>query len=277
MKLAFTTLGCPTWTLDQIIATARDLRYDGIELRFIADNMDLLRAPELSTAARAHTLQRLRDAQLEICCLDTSVRFETPDAAELEKQIGDGMAYIELAHALHAPFIRVFGDKFDAASRERVVAQVVTGLQRLGAHAQGTAVTVLLESHGDFAQASLLREVMERVAAPRVGILWDTHHPWRFNGEQPQDTVRQIGPWIRHTHWKDSRGRPAMETIPPSRPFDYVLFGAGEFPAANFLSALQTIHYEGWLAFEWEKKWHPTIAEPEVAFPQFIAQMRALL
>jgi sugar phosphate isomerase/epimerase len=219
----------------------------------------------------------LRDAQLEICCLDTSVRFETPDAAELEKQISDGMAYVELARALHAPFIRVFGDKFDAASRERVVSQAITGLQRLGAHAQGTGVTVLLESHGDFAQSDLLRDVMERVASPHIGILWDTHHPWRFNGEQPQDTVKKIGPWIRHTHWKDSHIRPATEANPPPRNFGYVLFGAGEFPVSNFLAALKTIGYDGWLSLEWEKKWHPTIEEPEVAFPQFIATMKKLL
>ena len=277
MKIAFTTLGCPDWTLAQIITAAHDLHYDGIELRFIAGNLDLLNVPELSASMRADTLQRLRNAQLEICCLDTSVRFETPDARELEKQISDGMAYVEFAHALHAPFIRVFGDKFDAASRERVIGQVITGLQRLGAHAQGTNVTVLLESHGDFAQSDLLPDVMERVASPHVGILWDTHHPWRFNGEQPQDTVAKIGPWIRHTHWKDSRTRPATEANPPPGNFGYVLFGTGEFPVSNFLTTLKTIGYDGWLSLEWEKKWHPTIEEPEVAFPQFIAKLKELL
>ena len=166
MKLAFTTLGCPDWTLAQIISAARNLRYDGVELRFMAGSSDLLNAPELSTSARADTLQQLRDAQSEICCLDTSVRFESPDAAELARQTREGMAYVELAHALHAPFIRIFGDKFDAASRERVAGQVVEGLRRLGAHAQGTGVTVLLESHGDFAHSEFLREVMERVASP---------------------------------------------------------------------------------------------------------------
>ena len=27
--------------------------------------------------------------------------------------------------------------------------------------------------------------------------------------------------------------------------------------------------YEGFYCFEWEKKWHPEIEEPEVAFPQY--------
>ena len=84
--------------------------------------------------------------------------------------------------------------------------------------------------------------------------------------------MRQIGAWIRHTHWKDSMRRPGDD-----RAFDYVLFGAGEFPAREAMNALQSIHYDGWFVFEWEKKWHPTLEEPEVAFPQFIAQLKALL
>ena len=33
MKLSFSTLGCPEWTLEQIAKTAGALKYDGVELR----------------------------------------------------------------------------------------------------------------------------------------------------------------------------------------------------------------------------------------------------
>lgn len=32
--------------------------------------------------------------------------------------------------------------------------------------------------------------------------------------------------------------------------------------------------YDGFVSVEWEKKWHPEIAEPEVAFPQHIHVLR---
>jgi hypothetical protein len=32
-----------------------------------------------------------------------------------------------------------------------------------------------------------------------------------------------------------------------------------------------------WLSLEWEKRWHPDIAEPEVAFPQYAALLREYL
>ena len=46
----------------------------------------------------------------------------------------------------------------------------------------------------------------------RSGVLFDTHHPWRFAGERLPDTVQRLRPWIRSTHWKDSILRPHPKT-----------------------------------------------------------------
>jgi sugar phosphate isomerase/epimerase len=271
MKIAFSTLGCPDWPLTTVVQAARALAYDGVELRLIGGNMDLLNAPELATE-REQTRASMRAAHIEICCLDSSVRFDEPSASARAEQVRLGERYTDLAHALGVPFVRVFGDTFAKAhSPSLVVHWVVDGLRRLAAHAGGKGVTVLLESHGDFARADLLCEVMQRVDAPQVGILWDVHHPWRFHGEAPQQTVATIGRWIRHTHWKDS------VRSQEERGYRYVLFGQGELPAREFIGALRTMRYDGWLSFEWEKQWHPTIEPPDVAFPLFIEKMRALL
>ena len=271
MKIAFNTLGCPDWSMSEIVECARRLGYDGIEMRFLAGNIDLLAAPELGVQHEA-TAAVLREAKLEICCLGSSVRFDEPSAGKRAEELEIGRQYIDLARAMGIPFVRVHGDSLSKAeSPAQAIDWVVEGLQRLAAYAADTGVTVLIESHGDFARSVLLREVMERVAAPQAGILWDTHHPWRFHGEPPHDTVAAIGRWIRHTHWKDS------VRADDARGYRYVLFGEGEMPVRERLTALQSIRYNGWLSFEWEKKWHPSIEEPEVAFPQFITRMRALL
>ena len=48
----------------------------------------------------------------------------------------------------------------------------------------------------------------------------------------------------------------------------------------DLLRGLQTLHaggYDGWISFEWEKKWVPHLEEPEVAFPHFIEVMKDLM
>jgi len=41
MRLAFSTLSCPAWTLEQIVRAAVDYGYTGVELRGIASHADL--------------------------------------------------------------------------------------------------------------------------------------------------------------------------------------------------------------------------------------------
>jgi glucosamine-6-phosphate deaminase len=50
-----------------------------------------------------------------------------------------------------------------------------------------------------------------------------------------------------------------------------VLPGRGDFPASRVLAWLQATGDDRWVSFEWEKRWHPQIEEPEVALPHFLA------
>src|SRR6185312_3041017 len=46
--------------------------------------------------------------------------------------------------------------------------------------------------------------------------------------------------------------------------------GEGEFPFGRMFAALAGIKFDGFVSFEWEKLWHPELASPEVALPNFI-------
>ncbi|MGE5126925.1 MAG: hypothetical protein ACM3PV_11585, partial [Betaproteobacteria bacterium] len=74
--------------------------------------------------------------------------------------------------------------------------------------------------------------------------------------------------WIRHTHLKDSKA-----TGPKPEDRRYVLLGTGEVPVKEQVRVLAGAGYKGYYCFEWEKKWHPEIEEPEVAFPQYAKVM----
>jgi glucosamine-6-phosphate deaminase len=67
---------------------------------------------------------------------------------------------------------------------------------------------------------------------------------------------------------KDVRRRAAAgENAAPWAP---ALPGRGDFQPERVLSVLQDAGYDRWVSFEWEKKWHPDIEEPEVALPHFM-------
>jgi len=105
-----------------------------------------------------------------------------------------------------------------------------------------------------------------------VALLWDAHHTFVSGHEEPEDTVRQVGRYIRHVHLKDSV--PSAATAGGRR---YVLTGTGEVPVRRQIQALVKVGYRGYYNFEWEKRWHPEIEEPEIAFAQFASVVSGYL
>jgi sugar phosphate isomerase/epimerase len=50
--------------------------------------------------------------------------------------------------------------------------------------------------------------------------------------------------------------------------------GRGAIPLAEFYAALRELGYQGWMALEWESKWHPEavpLAEALKVRPDFTA------
>jgi sugar phosphate isomerase/epimerase len=299
-RIGFSTLACPAWDWEETVAAGIRHGYDGVEVRQIAGETDLLKVPAFSAARRAASrelLSRSRPAgsgAFAVCGLASSVRFDYPRLEDRETQLRIGKAYVELAAQFEARFVRVFGDVLPPASktaeRKESLSQIAEGLNRLGDFAASYQIDILLETHGDFAESATVKELFGQITSPRVGVLWDTHHPWRFYNESPEVTFSNLRPWVRHTHWKDSVCLPHESATDPEaadsteqgayalmsghRHADYVLFGGGEFPIHEFIRLLKGAGYDGWLSLEWEKMWHADLADPDVALPLFARKMR---
>lgn len=262
LPLCYSTLGAPGWSWTRILAAAAESGYASIELRGLEAEMDLTRHAVFSAAALPATRRQLQDHGVRIACASASAVMHEMDAAKRAARLDEGRRFIDLAAALHAPFVRVFGDRFvPDVPRDALLDHVAGGLRALGDHARGSGVTVLIESHGDFIQSPLLASLMERAASPQVAILWDAHHTFVMGKEEPEESVQLLGRWIRHTHLKDS--------VAAGEGRRYVLTGRGEVPVQRQIAALARTGYTGTYCFEWEKRWQPTIEEPEVAIPDF--------
>jgi sugar phosphate isomerase/epimerase len=263
--LAFSTLGCPSWTWKTILDQADRLGYAAIELRGVAGEMDLTKVPELSGSQLAATKKALDALGIVVSDLGASAAMhETGDARA--KALDEGRRFIDLAHAMGVQYVRVFGDRIPPGEpRDAVLARVVEGLQQLCSHAAQAGVTVLMETHGDFTHSNDLEWIHAHVGSNAFALLWDAHHTFVSGHEQPADTWRALGRWVRHTHLKDSKAAGDDRR--------YVLTGTGEVPVKAQVAVLAQAGYTGFYCFEWEKKWHPEIEDPGVAFPHYARVM----
>jgi sugar phosphate isomerase/epimerase len=262
LPLGFSTLGCPTWPWPRILDFAAEHQFSSIELRGIQANMDLTKVPELSPDRIAEARRQLTAHGLTVSCLGASAQMHDLDPVKHAAQLDEARRFIDLAQALGAPYVRVFGNEYvKDVPRADMLEHIAGALRSLGDYAKPQNVTVIIESHGDFVDSPALLEILQKADSPNVALLWDAHHTFVSGKEQPEETVRQLGRYIRHTHLKDS--------VPAGNDRRYVLTGSGDVPVQRQIAALAKIGYRGFYSFEWEKRWQPAIEAPEVAIAQY--------
>ncbi len=261
LPLAFSTVGCPAWEWPKILDFAESHGFAAIELRGLMGSMDLPSRPEFAPERIAQSKKEVAAYGLKIANIGSSSVLHDADPAKHAQQLADAKRFIDLASALGSPYVRVFGNEIKGP-KEEVLARVAAGLHELGEYAGPRGVTVIIESHGDFVHSSDLKEVLTRADSPHAALLWDAHHTFADGHEQPEFTVHELGPWIRHTHLKDS--------VPDAKGRKYVLTGRGDVPIQRQVQALQKIGYKGYFCFEWEKAWHPDLEEPEIAIADYM-------
>lgn len=273
LPIAVSTLGCPKWNWDTIVKNTSGWGYAALELRGIQDQMDLPKCAEFTGTRLAGSLMDLDAAGLKISDLGASAQMHEPDPVKRAKHMDEARRFIDLAHEMHAPYVRVFPNQFIAGEDKKVTFdRISSGLHELGEYAKPGGVTVIVESHGEFRRADDLTAIIDGAKSKNVGFLWDAHHTC-VEGERPADTFQRLGRITRHTHLKDSL--PVAGKSKEDR--HYVLTGTGEIPVKETVKVLVSHGYKGYYCFEWEKRWHAEIDEPEIAFPHYAKTMREWL
>ena len=270
LPISYSTLGCPEWTWKEILAQADGLGYGGIEIRGLEGEMDLTKWPGFQGHRLEESRADLAALGIVVTDLGASSNMHLKEPRERQKSLDEGRRFIDLAAKLEAPYVRMFGDKIPPGEpREEVMKRVVNGFREMADHAKAAGVGVVIESHGDFTRSADLEEILTRVHSEAFALCWDAHHTFVSAGEAPADTWKSLGRWVRHTHLKDS--------VPDGGGRRYVLTGAGAVPVREQVKVLAAGGYDGFYGFEWEKKWHPEIEPPEVAFPHYAKTVGAYL
>lgn len=265
-RLSFSTLGCPNWSLSQIIKTARSEGYEAVEFRGLQGELFLPKRPEFSTAV-ATTRSQFADNNLKICNLGSSAALHHADETTRKKNMDDAKQFIDLAHQLSCPYVRVFpNDLPKDQDRQQTLDLISEGLLELGNYAKEANVTVLLESHGEVVSKDVLLEIFQHAEHPNVGLIWDIFNMWSVTKEPPAEVFQTLKKYIRHTHIKDAHAVDGKYT--------YTFIGKGEVPLREAIDALKSSGYTGYYSFEWEKMWHPEIPEPELALTDYPKAMK---
>lgn len=268
MKLAFSTLGCPDWSWEEVFATAKDMGLDGIEVRGIGNEMF---APKIKPFLPAHienTKEQLRSAGMEIPMLTSSACLGSKSTLT-DAYFEETKAYIGLAQALHTPYIRVLCSKNPEPDTKIDLGFLSEIYTEICAYGEDKGVTPLIETNGGLADSAVMAELLKKTGSKNRGVLWDIHHPFRYFRESPEQTAANLGGEIRYLHVKDS--------VMKDGRVQYRMMGYGDVPVLDALRVMRSAGYDGYVTLEWVKRWNPDLEEPGVVFAHFASYMDWLL
>ena len=262
----FSTLGCPELLLPDAIALASEFRLPAIELRSLGGTVDLPRLFSEKNWTSESVTQLTNNAGVRLAVAGSSFKLTSTSETDRDELI----AFSTWADSLRIPFVRVFGggqwgDTLAGTDFQNAARNVEWW--RAEKKSRRWRTELLLETHDAFSGSAPCLELNGRLSEP-IGIIWDSHHTWRYAGESPNESWNRLGQWVRHVHIKDSISKPSAR-----HPFTYVLPGDGEMPMADVIAILRREEFDGAVSLEWEKLWHPEIAEPEIALADYVNTM----
>ena len=251
MNLSFSTRGWSDLSWDEMLETALDMGFSGVEVYNLPKHDPMLdKGGPFHKYQCAATVRDLREKKLTVPCFDTSCDLSSDDTAEETL-----LHLIEVAHNAQVPYV-VACALCDAEDL------VKARLSRLLARAEELEVVLLIKTSGIYADTSRLRAMMDEFASDYLSALWDVHHPYRDFGESGDTTIKNLGNYVRHVHLRDSDDTGA-----------YQLIGEGTMPIDDVMRALSSVNYDGFISLEWKPEWMEDLQDPEVIFPYFVNYM----
>ncbi|MCF0238785.1 MAG: AMP-binding protein, partial [Sphaerochaetaceae bacterium] len=246
MKLGFTTRGWGSESWDSLMEMASRMEFSGIEPYWKEGSVILENSSMLGNVAR-----RLSAKGLQVPAIDSALDISLPDFSfDTLKAMGD------LATKLHCSNIVVVAKEGSEETAQENLTKALIFAEEKG-------LCLLIKTCGIYADTKKLRLLLDDFASDNIGCLWDVHHPVRDFNETPNDTITNLGAYVKHVHLRDSE-----------QDDEYRLMGEGTLPMDQIMKAIFSINYDGVLSLEWKPEWMEDLQDREVIYPHFVNYMK---
>jgi sugar phosphate isomerase/epimerase len=204
MKIGIVTYNiAKDWDVSTIIKNCVETRYDGVELRTgHAHKVELT----LTREQRAEVKKRFLDSPVRIAQMGSTYEFHAVDQGEVRKNIEGCKQYIQLAHDVGAPAVKVRPNGLQIKAGipvEKTLEQIGKSLGELGRTAADNSVEVRVEIHGSgTSRVEYIQKMMEVADHPMVTVNWNSN-PTDLEGGTLEQNFARVEKKIRHVHMRD--------------------------------------------------------------------------
>lgn len=244
MQLGYSTWGMPTVPIDAAILHIAFLGFDGIELTIIQRFTTELST--LNTVERKKIASLLKQHNLALPAIAAHSNMMDVDVESHERNMWRLKGGVDLAIDLAqgdeiAAVNTTTGGKPDEWDTKKDFLCERVG--ELVDYAASRGVTIAIEPHiGAIIDTPVkVLELLEIINSPYLKVNFDISH-FDIVGMSTEETVSALAAVSVHTHVKDQRG------ISPD--FEFLIPGEGDFDYVEYLKAMQTQEYDGFITAE---------------------------
>ena len=256
MKLSFSIQNWKNLGWDEFCAAAESTHLHGVELYDIQGEVFQGKMSPANPQHSASVRRKLQSRGLGIPCLSLVQDFAS------DAFLSEFSEALEVAVNLGIPCL---GLHTGNESLEQCAATLSTLLSIV----DESPVTILVESAGAYASTAKLRDLLNQFSDDRLAAIWNMYSTCVEAGEDAQETITNLGAYVRHVHihdYREENGKPVPE-----------LAGEGSLPMQDLMNALRSINYDGYVSLLWDPAWIEGIDEIEIILTHYENAMRSYL
>ena len=227
MKYVFSTKDVKASSFLQLCNVAKEYNFSGFEV-FDAFEEKTSHADSIfKSSARVGSKRKLVNRHISVSALT----FPTPVNGETNQD--DVIKYVDYAvRAASENVIFSIDEKVEICDLLRVLTPVVKNAETLG-------VNLLFQTTGKYSSTSKILEVISAFESARVGVCWDIRETFFTAKETADQTIQTLGAYINYVRLGDRKDG------------KNVLIGDGDLPVGEFMNALKSLNYDGYVVAEW--------------------------
>jgi len=202
MKLGIVTYNiAKDWDLSTIIKNCASTGFQGVELRTShAHGVEV----SLGKDQRAEVKRKFQGSGVELMGLGSAFDFHTPDQSKLKADIAATKEYIQLAHDVGAPGVKVRPNGLPSeVPKEKTLEQIGKSLREIGEFGESLGVQIRLEVHGkDTANVPNIKSILDTADHRNVGACWNSNQS-DLDGEGFEHNFNLLKKKVFTVHMRD--------------------------------------------------------------------------
>lgn len=119
--------------------------------------------------------------------------------------------------------------------------------------AENLDVNLLIETRGEYSDTAKILDVINYFETPSLGVSWDIRETFFTAKETADQTIQTLGAYINYVRIGDKKDG------------KNVLIGEGDLPVEEFINALKSLNYDGFVCAEWNDE----ISNPDIVLTHF--------